>query len=62
MSNSDNLSIPFDAITDYLTGAATQQELDEIDAWRALSADNGAYFAQMKEDLVLHSGRTASRF
>ena len=32
MSNSDNLSIPFDAITDYLTGAATQQELDEIDA------------------------------
>ena len=49
MSNSDNLSIPFDAITDYLTGAATQQELDEIDAWRALSADNEAYFAQMKE-------------
>ena len=38
-----------DDIVDYLTGAATPQQADDIDAWRRQSADNEALFTQLRE-------------
>ena len=38
-----------DDIVDYLTGAATPQQADDIDTWRRQSADNEALFTQLRE-------------